>query len=251
MKAKILKDLLDLAIPIDSVELWGDNPHEGKVVAMMSILDSVGQHRPILIHGTPRESGVVRIGNTTWKAAKELGWTHIAAIWDDGEDETTSIARGILDNQVATLGRDNKDLLDGYIIETVDLFPDVFDDVGWDDFYIASVEEDTAFRDLSVQDGRGYTPPEIFDPPSQGSQQTAKLLSDVQKMDQSELVKTGVSSPEDNRKQLVQYTLYFDTSEQRDWWHHFIRYLKDDPEVSDEPTTAAKLISFLQARVEV
>lgn len=62
---------------------------------------SLGQHRAAVVQRRGH-SLVVRVGNGMLRAARELGWTHLAALVTD-EDDVKATARAIADNRAAEL----------------------------------------------------------------------------------------------------------------------------------------------------
>jgi hypothetical protein len=92
--------LTDLLIAIDDVEPHPDNPRVGDVDEIAASLEANGLFRPLTVQ---RSTGYVLTGNHTWKAAKRLGWTEIAATYLDVDDEA---ARRIVlaDNRTSDLG---------------------------------------------------------------------------------------------------------------------------------------------------
>ena len=98
---KIPSALEEFAVPIDSLVPFPGNPRRGDVEAIKESLNSsVGQYKPIVIRAGTRE---ILAGNHTTRAAKELGWTEIAAVEVDVDDEQ---ARRIVlaDNRIGDLG---------------------------------------------------------------------------------------------------------------------------------------------------
>jgi len=67
--------------------------------SIKSSLNAFGQHQPIVV----QEQGmIVRVGNGRLMAAKELGWTHIAAIVVE-EDNIQAVGRALADNKTSDL----------------------------------------------------------------------------------------------------------------------------------------------------
>jgi len=98
----ILKSLKRLAIPIDSVKLDERNARQhppGNLDAIRRSLEHYGQRKPIVIR---QEDMSIEAGNGLWMAAKELGWTHIAAVMVE-DDPTEATGYAIMDNQSALL----------------------------------------------------------------------------------------------------------------------------------------------------
>jgi len=65
-----------LAVAIADLRLHPDNPRRGDVPAIEESLSFHGQYRPIVVN---RPTGEVLAGNHTLLAARELGWSEIAA----------------------------------------------------------------------------------------------------------------------------------------------------------------------------
>ena len=72
----IRKELENLAISIDEVHTHPSNVRQGDIGAISESLKAHGQYRPIVYQQSTKR---ILAGNHTYKAAKALGWTHIAA----------------------------------------------------------------------------------------------------------------------------------------------------------------------------
>ena len=83
----IAEPLRHLARPIGEFRLLDGNPRRGDVASVKRSLTRFGQRKPIVV----REDGTVEAGNTTLKAALELGWTEIAVV-AFGDDDVTAKA---------------------------------------------------------------------------------------------------------------------------------------------------------------
>lgn len=97
---KIAPALEGLAVPIDSIKPWPGNPRQGDVGAIVTSLRRFGQLKPIVVQESSQQ---IAAGNHVWKAAKEEGWTHIAAnpvALSDWEARAYLIA----DNRMSDLG---------------------------------------------------------------------------------------------------------------------------------------------------
>jgi hypothetical protein len=92
--------LRGMLLPLDDLNEAPGNPHRGDVEALARSLQRFGQMRPVLV--TPDRT--VTAGNHVVKAARSLGWTHIAA--QEGRFETPEEARAYLlaDNRLSELG---------------------------------------------------------------------------------------------------------------------------------------------------
>lgn len=95
----IAEPLLPLARPIGEFRLLDGNPRRGDVASVKRSLKRFGQRKPIVV----RDDGTVEAGNTTLKAALELGWAEIAAVGVD-DDEATAKAFALADNRTSELG---------------------------------------------------------------------------------------------------------------------------------------------------
>jgi DNA modification methylase len=72
----IRKEIEHLAINIDELHTHPSNVRQGDVGAISESLEAHGQYRSIVYQQSTKR---ILAGNHTWKAAKALGWTHIAA----------------------------------------------------------------------------------------------------------------------------------------------------------------------------
>ena len=118
----IPETLSALAVPIDSLTPYQDNPRRGDLEAIKESLAANGQYRPIVAN---RRTGEVLAGNHTLRAAEQLGWTRIAVTWVDVDDETA--------RRIVLVDNRSNDL------------------AGYDDALLASILED-----LPDLEGTGY-----------------------------------------------------------------------------------------------
>lgn len=100
MRHKVSEDLSSLLVPIQSISPWPGNPRQGDVGAIVTSLRRFGQLKPVVVQ---RSSNHIAAGNHVWKAAKELGWTHIAANRVDLSDWEAR-AYLLADNRMSDLG---------------------------------------------------------------------------------------------------------------------------------------------------
>jgi len=96
---KISKDLVRLAKPVMDLKLLPGNPRRGNIDAVARSLEKFGQRKPVTITA----DGTVTAGNHTLQAAQQLGWTHIAAVTEDDDDQTAK-AWALADNRTHDLG---------------------------------------------------------------------------------------------------------------------------------------------------
>ena len=76
MTHNIRQELARLAVDIETLQTHPRNVRQGDVGAISISLEKNGQYRPIVVH---KSTSQILAGNHTYKAAKALGWTHIAA----------------------------------------------------------------------------------------------------------------------------------------------------------------------------
>lgn len=99
--------LASLKVPIAGLTPYGDNPRRGNTSVIVESLSRHGQYRPIVVRAKTFE---VLAGNHTLAAAKELGWTEIAATFVDvSDDEAARIV--LVDNRAADLGSYDDEVL--------------------------------------------------------------------------------------------------------------------------------------------
>jgi len=102
-KHGIVEPLVALAVPIDSVKPDPKNPRrhpERNIEAIKRSLVKFGQRKPIVVRESTR---TIEAGHGVWQAAKELGWTHIAAVFVNDSDADAK-AFAIADNKTTLLG---------------------------------------------------------------------------------------------------------------------------------------------------
>lgn len=104
-------------VRIEDLKPTPGNPDKGKghVVLLRESLRNFGQVRAIL---TDAEGGglTIRAGHHLARAAEDLGWTHIAAIPAEFDDEGKAIAYLMADNQLAARGNAEANALEQYTI---------------------------------------------------------------------------------------------------------------------------------------
>ncbi len=97
----ITPDLRPLSQPIDDFHLDPANARiDHDVDRIAASLKQYGQRTPIVVNS--QENGKIEKGNGTWKAAKQLGWTHIAVVSQD-DDPMTAVGYGISDNRTGDM----------------------------------------------------------------------------------------------------------------------------------------------------
>jgi len=81
----IRSEIKDLAIEIGNLKPHPQNVRQGDIGAIADSLKSHGQYRPIVVQ---KKTNQILAGNHTFLAAKQLGWTEIAATFIDCDNET-------------------------------------------------------------------------------------------------------------------------------------------------------------------
>lgn len=95
----IASDLLPLARPIEDLKVLPGNPRKGNVDAVMKSYERFGQRKPIVA----LRDGTVIAGNHQLEAARRLGWTEIAVVYVEDDDQTAK-AFALADNRISDLG---------------------------------------------------------------------------------------------------------------------------------------------------
>jgi len=145
---KIHEQLVPLKIPIGMLVLDKENArdhNEQNIESIKTSLDEFGQRKCIVV----KKNGMTVIaGNGTVTAAKQLGWTHVAAIITD-DDEVTAAAFALADNRTGELATWNYDQL----VKTMsNLHKSGFEllKLGWDDTETRMMMQldSSAFKDM-------------------------------------------------------------------------------------------------------
>jgi ParB-like chromosome segregation protein Spo0J len=96
-KHNIRPEIADRKIPIGDVQPHPENYNSGRVPEIAESLRLNKQYRSIVVQ---KQTGRIVAGNNTWKAARLLGWTHIAAeLLDLSHEEARKIL--LADNKLA------------------------------------------------------------------------------------------------------------------------------------------------------
>lgn len=256
MNHKIHESLISLAVPINELELLERNPRRGNIDAVASSYDEFEQVKPIVIHKGDDGTSVVIAGNHQLQAARKLGWTHIAAIELHG-DRQKAIAFALADNRTTELGSTDPSLLTSMISEVAEDYSELMDDLGWDMFEMAAINEQVYRIERSQEEEAGYVPPVIINPFDNSTKiaveetEEGTRLVPAEQTDNKKLVSTGSTliGASGIRNAIVQYSLVFDNVEQQTKWYAFTRWLKSEPSIDGE-TTAERLINFLDAHAD-
>jgi len=71
-------------IEISKIKRFSGNPRQGDIGTIKESLKQLGQYRPVVIH---RPSSRILAGHHVVEAARQLGWTHIAITYVEGDEE--------------------------------------------------------------------------------------------------------------------------------------------------------------------
>jgi hypothetical protein len=113
-----------LAVAIADLRLHPDNPRRGDIPAIEESLSFHGQYRPIVVN---RPTGEVLAGNHTLLAARELGWSEIAATFVEVDaDKAKRIV--LIDNRTNDLAAYDDEALVDLLQQLGDLEGTGFDD---------------------------------------------------------------------------------------------------------------------------
>jgi hypothetical protein len=138
-KRQIVGGLDALAVPIEELSHDPANArtHSPRnIEAIKTSLRQFGQRKPIIVQA---DGMLVRAGNGTLEAAKQLGWTSIAALVVD-EDNVTATAFALADNRTAELAEWDFEALSMNVRGLIDDGVSV-EDLGWEQFEIEPLLE--------------------------------------------------------------------------------------------------------------
>lgn len=254
--------LASMAVPIDELDHLEDNPRKGNVDAIAASYKEFGQVKPIVAKRNDDGTATVIAGNHQLMAAKKLGWDEIAVIFLDADDKT-AIAYALADNRTMELGYTDDDMLHKLLTEVSTDYSDLWNDLGWDEFEMAAMDEKSVLRANDEITNTAYVPPVIINPPGTfvSEEVRQELNSLVEKdedgesklvapkdIDQAEVAIKGstVAVPNAAPQAIVSVQVVFDSAEQQRKWYDFVRWLRNDPSI-DGKTTAERLIYFIEA----
>ena len=127
----IAEQLRGLALPVGALTPDPKNArrHGRKnMEAVMASLHRFGQRLPLVVQ---KQGMVVRVGNARLEAARQLGWTHVAAVVVD-ESDVEATAFALVDNRSAELAEWDLQELTGQLQDLNGLADEMLDGLGWD-----------------------------------------------------------------------------------------------------------------------
>jgi hypothetical protein len=144
-RAPIAESLRPLAVPVDNLTNDPENARRGDVAAVRRSLNVFGQRKPVVAKRTGtdaegRPTGIVEAGNTTFAAACDLGWTHVAAVFVD-DDTMTARAYALADNRTGELASWDEQQLSDHLRSLADAEFDM-EALGWTGPDLASLLAD-------------------------------------------------------------------------------------------------------------
>jgi ParB-like nuclease domain len=243
-----------LAKPIDSLLPLEGNPRRGDIGAIAASYREFGQVKPIVVRDNEDGTFTVIAGNHQLEAAKQLGWKEIAAVVLDGDDEK-AIAFALADNRTMELGYSEQADMLNMLSQISDSYPDLLNDLRWDEFEMAVIEEWTE-RNLETEEESGYVAPVMVNPPLgenvrvESNEDGEMVIKTNPTVDAKEVATRGSTAINSAGSQaIVQYTLVFDSPDQQKTWYDFIKFLRSSP-VYEGTTTAERLIQFIEAHAD-
>lgn len=150
-KHNVVPPLLPLLVPIETLDTLPGNARKGDVDSVAGSFSRFGQRKPLVAKRTG-EGGIVTAGNHGLLAARQLGWTHVAAILLD-DDDLTAKSYALADNRTHDLGTYDDQAL-------ADLLKDVsaseaLEGTGYTDADLASLLESLAPKEQGEPKGLG------------------------------------------------------------------------------------------------
>lgn len=259
MSHNIHESIKHLAVDIDILHPLPNNPRIGNIEAIAASYEEFGQVKPIVVR--PNEDGTATViaGNHQLEAARRLGWSQIAVVRMEADDQR-ALAFALADNRTNELGHSDPQLLDDILGQISSEYQDFLGDLGWDEFELAALSEQADRLDAIETTETGYVAPVITNweqdegessiTAERDDQGTARMVAD-KSVDTQRAVTTGATSLSGggSSKAVVQYTLVFDDPDQQRKWYDFIRYLKSSP-VYGGDTTAERLMEFIDAHAD-
>lgn len=195
MSNGIHESLMSLAVDIDTLTPLDNNPRRGDVDAIMASYKEFGQIKPIVVRPNDDGTATVIAGNHQLQAAKRLGWDKIAAVPYDVDGER-AIAFAIADNRTMELGYTEPELLNEVILELADIYPELMEGLGWDEFSAAEIEQKVIRQDNRViEPGSGFIPPVISADSGNGFTSAAARLDRYEDYEESDEEERDVPAP--------------------------------------------------------
>ena len=161
----IAEELWPLAIPIEDLTEDPENVRlhdERSLTVVANSLERFKQRQPIVARRNP-DTGekVVIAGNARLEAARRLGWTHIAVVSADADDDNEARAYALTDNKSALLSDWDMSGLATVLATLKDEDLDL-DALGWSDDELSDILD----INIDLDDEETTTEPALPDPPA-------------------------------------------------------------------------------------
>lgn len=253
-----------MAVSVSSLTPLEGNPRVGNIEAIMASYAEFGQVKPIVARKNEDGTSTVIAGNHQLAAAEALGWEDIAVIFLEADDKRAN-AFAIADNRTMELGYTDPELLIDMLLEVGEYFPELLEGLGWDEFELASLENDSLIEE-NVDNAKKFeferTQAQI-DERKAFDDAVSSIGGMVQKddsgenrivadsnLDHSDIATRGstIAVPGSAPQAAVQYTIVFDNPDQQAQWYKFIKWLRSESSM-DGITTAEKLINFIDPHI--
>lgn len=165
-----MSDLTVEKLPIESVIPHPDNPRVGDVEALAESLKRFGQVKPIVVQASTRH---VIAGNHTRMAGQSLGWTEIAAVVLDVDDET-AVAYLLADNRLSDRAKYDETKLYELLEAQLDL-----DGTGYDLDYVESLADAIGANQMASTDTGEVQKVKVEVPQPRQEKQQAKAAGEA------------------------------------------------------------------------
>ncbi len=152
--------------PLDSIKPYESNPrvNDPAVAAVAASIQEFGFRQPIVVDG----EGVIIVGHTRWKAARQLGLEKVPVHVANGLSEAQVKAYRIADNQTSTLSSWDSDLLVAELL--------ALKDVDYDLDLVGFTPDDLARLFSGISEGGLCDPDEVPDPPDEAVTRPGDLI---------------------------------------------------------------------------
>lgn len=257
MKHQVDEALVGLLVDISTLVPLENNPRKGNVESILASYREFGQVKPIVVRPNDDGTSTVIAGNHQLEAAKRLGWTHIAAVQFEADD-ARAIAFALADNRTNELGYTDPSSLNNLITEINEEYSTLMEDLGWDMFEMAALNEQAYRAERAEEQDYGYVAPVIVNPTNNERPQVGIEITDegsrivpAGQVDDRKVATTGSTliGASGVRNAVVQTSLVFDNVDQQQRWYAFVKWLRTSP-AYDGDTITEKLINFLDAHAD-
>lgn len=256
----IASNIQSLAVDIELLKPLEVNARRGNVEAIMASYNKFGQVKPI-VAVEDGDKLLVIAGNHQLEAAKRLGWQEIAVSIVDLDSED-ALAFSLADNRISELGETDESALIDLLSDAVSLDEDFYSTLGWDDFSIATIENNVISSEVSSAPNDGWTAPQITvnrvpeenNLPafvSEGKDDTSTQTFNPEGVSTDTIVTQGSTTvgAAGSKNVAIQFTLVFENTDQQAGWYRILHKLKESP-AYEGATTTELLFDFFDQHLE-